>query len=48
MLCAVFAWVIFIPLTLGQEACVYDLVSLRLITLGADRSSELEEETEGA
>lgn len=47
MPCAVFACTVFIPLPLGQEAGVYDLVSLKLITLGADMSTELEEEIKG-
>lgn len=47
MHCAVFAWIVFTPLPLGEEAGVYDLVSLKLITLRADKSTELEEEIKG-
>lgn len=47
MRCAVFACIVFIPLPLGEEAGVYDLVSLKLITLRADKSTELEEEIKG-
>lgn len=36
ILCAGFAWILFIPLPLGQEVPVYGLVSLKLIILGAD------------
>lgn len=47
MLCAIFAWTIFIPLLLGEEAGVYDLASLKLIIFRTDVSTELEAEIKG-